>query len=110
MGRGVGHVCTHMSTLGVPWEEIAVDTIGLWKIVILNYDPVTFNGFTIIDTTTGLFEIQRVTQRNLSGLEIVDALNLISLGIKSIPTSVANPQANLVLRRSYDTIKTAMGT
>ena len=138
-GRGIGHVASHMSTLGLPWEEIAIDTIGPWKIEINNYGTVIFNGFTIIDTTTGLLEIRRATQRNPGGLEAIDALDnawlmrypkparvifdqgteflnadfgghLISLGIKPVATSVANPQANAILERSHDTIKTAMRT
>ena len=93
----------------------------------------------IIDTTTELLEIHRATQHNPTGPEAVDALDngqlprytkpsrcifhqgteflnagfgghLINLGIKPVSTSVANPQANAILERSHDTIKTAMRT
>ena len=46
------HVTPTMSTLGLPWEEISIDTIGPWKIDITNYGTVVFNGFTVINTTT----------------------------------------------------------
>ena len=98
-----------------------------------------FNGFTIINTTTGLLQIRRATQDTPTGNEAVDALDnawisrypllvrcifdqrteflntdfsghLINLGIKPLSTSVANPQANIILEQLYDTIKTAMRT
>ena len=74
-GQGVGHVAYHMSTLGIPWEEMAIYTIGLWKIDIKNYGTVIFNDFTIINTTTGLLEIKHATQRNPGGLEAIDTLD-----------------------------------
>ena len=118
---------------------ITIDTIGPWRIEIANYGVVIFNGFTIIDTTTGLLIIRLATQHNPSGLEAVDVLDngwlmrypkparcifdqgteflmadfvshLLLLGIKPVATSVANPQANTILERSHDTIKTAMRT
>lgn len=64
-----------MSTLGIIWGKIAIDTIGQWRIEIVNYSVVIFNSFTIIDITTGLLETKRATQRNPSGLEAVDTLH-----------------------------------
>ena len=74
-GRGIGHVAATLSTLGLSWEEIAINTFGPWMINIPNYETVTFNGFPIINTTTGLLEIRRATQHNPTGLEAVDALD-----------------------------------
>ena len=111
----------------LPWEEIAIDTIGPWKIGIPGFDIVIFNGYTIIDTCTNLLEIKRATQRNPTGQESCHVFDeawlsrypkpvrcifdqgkeflnsdfcghLVNLGIKAVPTSVANPQANAVLK------------
>ena len=126
-----------MSTLGIQWKEIAINTIGPWIIEILSYGVVIFNGFTIIDTTTCLFGIRHATQHNPQRLKVFDAsdntwltkypkptccifdqetefLNvdfgghLVLLGIKPVATSVANPQANIILESLHDTIKTAV--
>ena len=139
-GRGIGHLAPTLSSLGIPWEEIAIDSIGPWKIVLPPpHHIVTFNGFTIIDTTTNILEIARATQRNATGEEACDALDnmwltrypkpvrcifdqgktflnadfgghLVNLGIKPVSCTVANPQANAILERSHDTIKSAMRT
>ena len=137
-GRGIGHLAPTMSSLGLPWEEVAIDSIGPWKIVLPPpHNTVTINAFTIIDTTTNILGIGRATQRNATGEEACDALDnmwltrypkpvqcifdqgktflhadfgghLVNLGIKPVSTSVVNPQANAILERSHDVIKTAM--
>lgn len=128
-----------MSTLGIPWEEIAINTIAPRKIDMTNYDTLSFNGFTISDTTTGLLKNRLATQRNHGGLEAVDALDnvwltrypkpvycifdqgtmflniifschLILIFIKPVPTSIAKPKANTIVECSHDTIKAAMRT
>ena len=102
-------------------------------------NTVTFNAFTIIDTTTGVLEIIRSVQQNPSGQQAVEALNnawlsrypkpvrcifdqgkcfisaefngfLVNLGIKPVSCTVVNPQSNAILERSHDTIKTSMRT
>ena len=100
---------------------------------------VTFNAFTIIDTTTGVLEIIRSRQMNATGTQAVEALDnawlsrypkpvriiadqgkcfvsaefnghLVNNGIKPVFSTVANPQSNAILERSHDTVKTAMRT
>ena len=62
--------------IGTPWEEIAIDCIGPWKVDLPPpHNTVTFNAFTIIDTTTGVLEIIRSTQQNATGQQVVDALD-----------------------------------
>ena len=139
-GRGIGHVSPALSSLGTPWEEITIDGIGPWKVVLPPpCNTVTFNAFTIIDTTTGVLEIIRSVQQNATGQQAVEALDnawlsrypklvrcifdqgkcfisakfnghLVNLGIKPVSCTVANPQSNANLELSHDTIKTAMQT
>lgn len=137
-GIGIGHLATRQE-IRVPWEEIAIDTIGPWNIQIPTIGKVSFCAFTIIDNCTNLLELKRASKSNPTGIEAVHALDdawlsrypkpvrcvfdqgteyknidfeshLISLGIKPVPTSVKNPQANAILERVHDVMKTAMRT
>lgn len=137
-GAGSGYLATRQE-IRVPWEEIAIDTIGPWNIQLPGIGKVSFCAFTIIDNCTNILEIKRASKSNPTGLEAVHALDdawlsrypkpvrciydqgteyrnidfeshLISLGIKPVPTSVKNPQANAILERVHDVMKTAMRT
>ena len=120
-GRGVSHVAPALTSLGLPWEEIAIDCIGPWKVTLPPpHNIVTFNAFTIIDTTTGVLEIIRSRQMNATGTQAVEALDnawlsrypkpvrcifdqgkcfisaefnghLVNNGIKPVSCTVANP-------------------
>ena len=75
LGCGIENVAPTMSMLGIPWGEIAINTIGPWKIVPPPHGTVVFNGFTIIDTTTGILEICHATQQNSSVQEACNDLD-----------------------------------
>ena len=75
-GRGIAHVAPALTSLGTPQEEIAIDGIGSWKVQLPHpLNTVTFNAFTIIDTTTDVPEIIRSVQMNSTGQQAVKALN-----------------------------------
>ena len=117
----------------VPFEQIAIDTIGPWKINIDNKE-ITINAYSIMDTCSNLLEFKRATQTNPSGKEsarvpedtwlsrypkpvriIYDQgteyknINfesyLVSQGMKGVPCAVKNPQSNATLERVHDVIK-----
>ncbi len=45
-----------------PWEEAAIDLIGVWKVKV-NDRLVKFNALTCIDTASNLFELIRVDNK-----------------------------------------------
>ena len=100
---------------------------------------VTFNAYTIIDNCTNLLELKRASQTDPPGIESVHALDeawlsryprpvrivfdqgteyknidfeshLVNLGIKPVPTSVKNPQANAILERVHSVMKASIRT
>ena len=42
-----------------PWEEVAIDLIGPWKVQV-NGKPCEFSALTCIDTATNLVELVRI--------------------------------------------------
>ena len=58
-GPGYGHLPPR-NDQSVPWEEIAVDCIGPWKIDIPNVGQLRIKALTAIDTCTTLSEIIRL--------------------------------------------------
>ena len=115
-----------------PWEEVLVDMIGPWKIEINKFEY-QFRALTCIDTVIGLPEIIPVD--NTTSLSVAQAFedNWLSqypaplrcihdngnefLGpafsqmlqrnrIKSVPTTVKNPQANTIVERMHQSIST----
>ena len=137
-GIGIGHLPPRDET-AVPFEQIAIDTMGPWNIIIPGYGKVTINAYSIIDTCTNLCELKRATQMNPTGLESVRVLEdtwlsrypkpvriiydqgteyrnidfesyLISQGITGRPCTVKNPQSNAILERVHDVIKTSLRT
>jgi hypothetical protein len=45
-----------------PWEEVAINLIGPWKVKV-NGQPVEFNALTCIDTASNLVELIRVDHK-----------------------------------------------
>ena len=120
----------------VPFKQMAIDTIGPWKININNKD-VTINAHSVIDTCSNSLESKRASQSNPTGRESVQASEdtwlschpkpvriicdqgtkckniafksfLVHQGIKGVPCAVKNPQSNAILERVHDVIKTSL--
>ena len=114
-----------------PWEEIAVDLVGPWKIV-LPFGTLTVLAITIFDITSTLSETVRIDNKSAAhcamhventwlarypkplrcihdqGNEFVGLhfQNMLLLNcIKPIPISVKNPQANAVCERMHKTVE-----
>jgi len=115
----------------LPWETVAVDLIGPWKVDIPGVGLLTFRALTIIDICTTLSEVTRIEEATsphvamkfenewLSrypkpvvcihdpGREFVGMTfqtMIIKNGIQPQPTTVKNPQANAVCERMHSTI------
>jgi hypothetical protein len=58
-GPGQGHLPPRQD-VGLPWEEVAVDLVGPWKIDAPK-GTVKFFALTMIDTTTTLSDFQRLS-------------------------------------------------
>lgn len=119
MGKGYGQLPPREANFQ-PWFEVAVDTIRPWKINICGQNVEVY-AVTIIDFVTNLTELVQIVTP--SALQAAQAMELGWLmqypcpmrvvhdqgpeyqgsdfqalltrwGIKNIPTSVQNPQAN----------------
>jgi RNase H-like domain found in reverse transcriptase/Integrase zinc binding domain len=60
LGQGYGHLPPRTVTLA-PWNEVAVDLIGPWKLEV-NDQHLEFNALTCIDPVTNLVELVRTKQ------------------------------------------------
>ena len=128
-GHGYGHLAPRECAFQ-PFTEVAVDTIGPWKVRV-NNELLTFQALTTIDTVSNLVELVRVetkTGREVSrkfehswlyryprpNCCIHDAgpkfnnhdfqFLLTEWGIDGHPISVRNPQANAVCERMHQTV------
>ena len=127
-GKSYGHHAPRHARL-VPWNECAVDLIGPWKIQ-LGEKELTFKALTIIDPVTNLLEIVRIDNKSSkhvaqqfanvwlsrypwptrvihdNGTEFMGEFQhlLLQLGIKSVPTTVKNPQSNAIIERVHKTM------
>lgn len=135
LGPGYGHLPPRHAAL-VPWDEVAVDLIGPWKIKIGNQD-VDVNALTCIDPVTNLVEIVRIENKTASNIarhfencwlaryprpnkcihdnggEFIGADFQVILeknGIKDAPTTSKNPQANSVCERLHQTVANILRT
>ena len=72
-GKGYGELPPREAQLA-PWQEIAVDLIGPWKIRV-NDQQVTFRALSIIDTVTNLPELVRINTKSAAhvGLQLENA-------------------------------------
>jgi transposase InsO family protein len=133
--RGYGHLPGRNAPL-VPWDEVAVDLIGPWKIQIQNQEYL-FHALTCIDPVTNLTELIRIDSKQSlhvtqlfancwlsryprpnrclhdNGGEFTghpfQAL-LLHHNIKDVPTTVKNPQANAVCERMHKVVATLLRT
>ena len=137
-GPGVGHLPPREETM-VPFEQIAIDTVGPWTTDIPGIGKITFNAYSIMDTCSNLLELKQATQMNPTGKESIRVLEdvwlsrypkpvriiydqgkeymnidfesfLINQGIKGCPCTVKNPQSNAILERVHDVMKTSLRT
>ena len=127
-GPGYGEVPPR-DDVSVPWEEIAVDCIGPWRIPVAPFGDLTFKALTVVDTCTTLLEIVRVDDNSAQhaahklglcwlsryprpsrcifdqGTEFKsDFLAALDAeGIKPVPITTKNPQANAIIERTHKT-------
>ena len=134
-GRGYG-LLPERDLKEQPFEEVAVDLIGPWKVQI-NGKPYEFNALTAIDTVTNLVEIVRIDRKNSEhiaskfahawlarypwpkrcvhdnggefvGWEFQELLQKCT--IKDVPTTSRNPQANSICERMHQTVGNILRT
>ena len=127
--KNYGHLPPRIAGL-FPWETVAVDLIGPWKIKVNRID-LEFHALTCIDPVSNVVEAIRI--RNKTSEHIAEQFEncwlaryprpikcihdnggefigwnfqqmLIRAGIRSKPTSVKNPQSNAVCERMHKTI------
>ena len=119
-----------------PFDEVAVDLIGPWSFK-LNNQVIQFQALTCIDPVTTLAEIVRIDNKTSAhvsnrfensylaryprplrcihdnGGEFVGPEFqhvLVMNGIKDVPTTVMNPQANAICERLHQTIGNVLRT
>ena len=114
-----------------PWEEVSVDLVGPWSVTI-PMGEIVVHALTIIDVTTTLSEAIRIENKTSEhvamqftnqwlcrypkplrcvhdqggefiGLAFQDTL--LRERIKSVPTSVRNPQSNAIIERMHKTMQ-----
>ena len=128
LGKGYGHLPPRNTKLQ-PWEEVACDTIGPWKIKV-NGQVAEFKALTAIDIVSSVCELVRVD--NGTSVEAANKFEsswlhryprpttcihdngpefqfgfiqkLEQWGIKNVPTTSRNPQANSVCERMHQTV------
>lgn len=134
-GRGRGELPPKNITAN-PWDEVAVDTIGPWNFRINNRDY-QFRALTCVDPLTTFCDIIRID--NISSRHVADKfdmewlsryprplrcihdqgteftgadfqLRLQAHGIKDVPITVKNPQANAVVERLHQTMANVLRT
>jgi transposase InsO family protein len=133
--RPYGHLPPR-DTVVAPWTEIHVDLIGPWHIKVQGLD-LYFNALTIIDPVTNLLEIVRIDNKTADhvgmklenewlsryprptrcihdqGQEFIGAAfsqRLRNFGIKCVPTTVKNPQANAICERAHQAVGNVLRT
>ena len=129
-GQPYGHLPPR-NDIAVPWEEVAVDLIGPWKINLPDIGELRFHALTIIDTTTTISEMVRLDNKTSQhvamlfentwqsryprplrvihdpgtefiGIAFQSMLNIN--GIHPVPTTTKNPQANAVCERMHSPV------
>jgi transposase InsO family protein len=128
-GPGQGHLPPR-EDVGLPWEEVAVDLVGPWKIEVPD-GILEFFALTIIDTTTTLSEIVRIENKTSqhvamhfenswlaryprpmrcvhdAGTEFLGAhfqSTLAAFHIGRVPCTPKNPQSNAICERMHSTV------
>ena len=119
-----------------PWEEVAIDLIGPWKIKVRG-KVVEFNALTCIDTASNLVELIRIDNKTAAhikskfvqswlsryprpircvhdkggefiGQEFQWLLNMFS--IKDVQSTAKNPQSNSICERMHQTVGNVLRT
>ena len=62
LGQGHGHL-PPKNALVVPWDEVAVDLVGPWKIEATNGREFEFNALNCIDPVSNLVELIRINKK-----------------------------------------------
>jgi transposase InsO family protein len=135
-GQPYGHLPPR-NDMAVPWEEVAVDLVGPWKISLPNIGELRFHTLTIIDTTTTISEYVRINNNTsqhvamhfenqwlsrypcplcviydpgteFTGIPFQSMLNIN--GIQPVPTTTKNPQAKAVCERMHSTVGNMLRT
>jgi hypothetical protein len=129
-GRGYGELPPREQANVAPWDEVAVDCIGPWKIEV-NGQIVEFNALTCVDPVTCFPEALRINNRTAQHVGMRFENEWISRyprplrcihdaggeftaeafqhvlqrnGIKDVPTTVKNPQSNAICERMHQTV------
>jgi hypothetical protein len=135
IGPGYGKLPPRHAPL-TPWNEVAVDLIGPWKVKI-DQEEIEFNALTCIDPVTNLVEIIRINNKtsvhiaqqfeNLwlsqyprpnrcihdnGGEFIGEAFQTLlqQHGVEDVPTTSQNLQANAVCERMHQTVANILRT
>jgi transposase InsO family protein len=129
VGQGYGQLPPRNAT-EIPFEQIAIDSIGPWTINVQGFGNITFKALTIIDQATTLSEICRIDSGHAAQATmqfenqwlsryprpiscVFDAGTefkaeflqcLIRNGIHAVPITVKNPQANAICERLHSTV------
>lgn len=134
-GAGYGDLPGRQAPL-VPWNEVAIDLIGPWKIDVQGVE-VEFKALTCIDPVTNLVELIRIDNKTaahvsqqfencwlsryprpnrcihdnggeFTGWEFQELLQ--RAGIQDVPTTSYNPQANAICERMHQTVGNILRT
>jgi hypothetical protein len=134
-GRGFG-LLPERTVSAQPWQDVAIDLIGPWRIPINNRNY-EFNALTCIDTVTNLTELVRIDNKTaehvrekfehcwlarypmprncihdnggeFNGFVFQELLE--SWGIKDVPTTSRNPTANAICERMHQTVGNILRT
>ena len=135
LGAGYGHLPARHAQL-LPWNEVAIDLIGPWRIDI-NGQEIEFNALTCIDPVTNLVEIIRIENKTAvhvaqqfencwlsryprpnrcihdNGGEFIGEefqRKLQQHGITDAPTTSHNPQSNAICERMHQTVADVLRT
>ena len=119
-----------------PFEEVAVDLIGPWKVQVRG-KPYEFNALTAIDTVTNLVEIVRIDKKTSEHITARFAQSwmarypwpkrcvhdnggefvgwefqqfLDKCNVKDVPTTSRNPQANSICERMHQSVGNILRT
>jgi hypothetical protein len=119
-----------------PWEEVAIDLIGPWKVKV-NGRQIEFNALTCIDTVLSLVKLIRVDSKTakhicdkliqswlcqypcpvqclhdkggeLIGQKLQFLLEIFS--IKDVCSTSKNPQSNVICERMHQTVTNVLRT
>jgi transposase InsO family protein len=134
-GKGYGLLPERQVRIA-PWEEVAIDLIGPWKVTVHN-KACEFSALTCIDTASNLVELVRIDNKTAAhirdkfvqtwlcryprpvrcihdkggefiGKEFQWLLELFS--IKDVCSTSKNPQSNAICERMHQTVENVLRT